>query len=111
VKERERERGRERNVKVQVLDFWLLACGRSFCGFVFGEEKKSFCLSFSCVSFVGVFFVLFWVLVFVCFDFVLHSFVVFVFGRSGVLCVGVQSPLVFLRFCKTQKSSEFVTNR
>ncbi len=41
-KEREREREGERIVKVQVLDFWLLAFGRSFCGFVFGEEKKSF---------------------------------------------------------------------
>jgi hypothetical protein len=29
-------------VKVQVLDFWLLAFGRSFCGFVFGEEKNEF---------------------------------------------------------------------
>jgi hypothetical protein len=44
--ERKREREGDRNVKVQVLDFWLLAFGRSFCGFVFGEEKKSFYLGF-----------------------------------------------------------------
>ncbi len=56
MKEREREREGERNVKVQVLDFWLLAFGRSFCGVVFGEEKKSFYLRFSCILFLGVFF-------------------------------------------------------
>jgi hypothetical protein len=114
VKEREREG--ERIVKVQVLDFCALAFGRSYCGFVFGEEKKSSYLRFFCVLFLGVFFVLFWVLVFVGFHFVRSFFWVtffccFCFGRRGVLCVGVQSPLVLLRFCKTQKSSEFVTNR
>jgi hypothetical protein len=52
---RKREREGERNVKVQVLDFCALALGRSFCGFVFGEEKKSFYLRFFCVLFLGVF--------------------------------------------------------
>ncbi len=42
-------------MKVQVLDFCALALGRSFCGFVFGEEKKSFYLRFFCVLFLGVF--------------------------------------------------------
>jgi hypothetical protein len=84
VKERYREREGERIVKVQVLDFWVLAFGRSFCCFVFGEEKKSIYLRFFCV--------LFWVLVFVCFDFVRSFFLcyillLFLFLGEVVFCM------------------------
>ncbi len=75
--ERKREREGERNVKVQVLDFWLLAFGRSFCGFCFWGRKKEFLFKILlCFVFGSFFFVLFWVVVFVCFDFVRSFFCV-----------------------------------